>query len=97
MGLPVDKGCAAPLKYPLVTAEKVHSRKGLEGVELFEPKIKAQKQHALDFIVEALMKAKDNSITLIPTGPLTNIAAALQKEPAIADKIYINTLRNLQK
>ena len=85
--IPVYEGCAAPLKYPLVTAEEVHSREGLEGVELFEPSVKAQSQNAVDFIIETLMAAEDNSITLVPTGPLTNIAAALTKEPAIASKI----------
>jgi len=85
--IPVYEGCAAPLKYPLVTAEEVHSREGLEGVELFEPSMKAQSQNAVDFIIETLMAAEDNSITLVPTGPLTNIAAALTKEPAIASKI----------
>ena len=85
--IPVYEGCAAPLKYPLVNAEEVHSREGLEGVELFEPRVKAQSQNAVDFIIETLMAAEDNSITLVPTGPLTNIAAALTKEPAIASKI----------
>ena len=85
--IPVYEGCAAPLKYPLVTAEEVHSREGLEGVELFEPSVKAQSQNAVDFIIETLMAAEDNSITLVPTGPLTNIAAALTKETDIASKI----------
>lgn len=85
--IPVYEGHAAPLKLPLVTAEEVHSREGLEGVELFEPAKKAQKQHAVDFIIEALLAADDASITLVPTGPLTNIAAAIQKQPAIISKI----------
>jgi len=85
--IPVYEGCAEPLKLPLVTAEDVHSREGLEGVELFEPSIKAQEQHAVDFIIETLMAAEDYSITLVPTGPLTNIAAALIKEPNIVPKI----------
>ena len=83
----VYEGCAAPLKLPLVTAEEVHSREGLEGVELFEPRIKAQKKNAVEFIIETLLDAEPHSITLVPTGPLTNIATALQKEPSIAPKI----------
>ena len=85
--IPVFEGHAEPLKLPLVTAEEVHSREGLEGVELFEPSIKAEKKHAVDFIIETLIAADDASITLVPTGPLTNIAAAIQKQPAIISKI----------
>ena len=85
--IPVYEGCAEPLKLPLVTAEDVHSRDGLEGVELYEPSVKAQAQHAVDFIIETLMAEEDSSITLVPTGPLTNIAAALIKEPNIVPKI----------
>ena len=85
--IPVFEGHAEPLKLPLVTAEEVHSREGLEGVELFEPSIKAEKKHAVDFIIETLIAADDASITLVPTGPLTNIAAAIQKQPAIIPKI----------
>lgn len=87
LDVPIYEGAAAPLKLPLVTAEEVHSREGLEGVELFEPSLKAQEQNAVDFIVETLMAAEHNSITLVPTGPLTNIAMALEKEPSIIPKI----------
>ena len=41
--IPVYEGYAEPLKLPLVTAEEVHSREGLEGVELFEPTKKRRK------------------------------------------------------
>ncbi len=85
--LPVYAGCAAPLKFPLATAEEVHGREGLEGVEIHNPDMALQKQHAVDFIIETLLAADDGSITLVPTGPLTNIASAMQREPAIIPKI----------
>lgn len=85
--IPIYAGCDAPLKYPLATAEEVHGSEGLEGVEIYEPDMALQTQNAVDFIVETLVTAEDNSITLVPTGPLTNIAVALQKNPEIISKI----------
>lgn len=84
----VFAGCAAPLERPLVTAEYVHGREGIDGAEVFEPTVPLQKQHAVEFIIETLMAAEDDSITLVPTAPLTNVASALLKEPKIAPKIH---------
>lgn len=85
--VPIYAGCDAPLKYPLATAEEVHGSEGLEGIEITEPEMALQSQNAVDFIVETLMAADDKSVTLVPTGPLTNIAKALQKNPEIARKM----------
>lgn len=85
--IPVFAGCAAPLKRALVTAEHVHGKTGLDGVEVYTPAHPLQDQHAVDFIIEALRGEDTKTITLCPLGPLTNIAVALQKAPEIADKI----------
>jgi len=83
----VFAGCSRPLVRELVTAENVHGKSGIDGVDIYEPKLPLQSQHAVDFIVDTLRAADDASITLVPTGPLTNIAAAFVKEPAIIPKI----------
>ena len=83
----VFAGCSRPLVRQLVTAEDVHGRTGIDGFDIYDPTHPLQPQHAVDFIVETLMAAADDAITLVPTGPLTNIAAALVKEPRIAPKI----------
>jgi len=83
----VFAGCAAPMRRPLFTAEYVHGREGIDGTEIREPTMPLQKKHAVDFIVETLMESEDDSITLVPTGPLTNVASALVKEPRAASKI----------
>ena len=83
----VFAGCSRPLVRALVTAEDVHGRTGIDGFDIYDPAHPLQAQHAVDFIVETLMAAADDSITFVPTGPLTNIAAALVKEPRIAPKI----------
>jgi purine nucleosidase len=83
----VFAGCPRPMVRRLVTAEYVHGREGIDGAEIREPATALDRQHAVDFLVETLLAAEDESITLVPTGPLTNVAMALVKEPAIAPKI----------
>ncbi len=85
--VPVYRGCDRPLKRDLLTAEKVHGKTGIDGIDIVEPKTPLQKQHAVDFIVETLGSAPASSVTLVPTGPLTNIAAAMQKDASICDAV----------
>ena len=80
-------GAIRPMVRQLVTAEDVHGKTGLNGPELPEPKMPLQEQHAVDFIVETLMREESGSVTLCPLGPLTNIALALVREPKIAPRI----------
>ena len=85
--IPVFAGAARPLLRPLVTAEHVHGRSGLDGPELPDPKMPLQGVHAVDFLVEILMREPPGTITLCVLGPLTNIALALIREPRIAARI----------
>ena len=83
----VFAGCDAPLNRKLVTAEHVHGKTGLDGPQLAPPTMPLQDQHAVDWIIDTLRAAPDNSITLCPLGPLTNIATALQRAPDITAAI----------
>ena len=83
--IPVFAGCDRPLKYPLATAEEVHGVEGLDGLEIFEPDLPLQDEHAVDAIIR-LCRELEN-IVLVPTGPLTNIATALTRAPDIATRI----------
>ncbi len=83
----VFAGCDTPMKRPLVTAEHVHGKTGLDGPILPKPKMPLQKQHAVDFIIQTVRNNKASTITLCPLGPLTNIATAIQKAPDIKEKI----------
>jgi purine nucleosidase len=85
--IPVFAGCERPLVRRLITAESVHGTTGIDGVDITAPRTPLQEKHAVDFIVETLEAAGDGSITLVPTGPLTNIAMAIVKKPAILPKI----------
>jgi purine nucleosidase len=83
----VFAGCERPLKRDLVTAEHVHGKTGLDGPDLFEPEMALQPQHAVDFIIDTLRQEPKGSVTLCTLGPLTNVAAAMQKAPDIVPLI----------
>jgi len=83
--IPVFAGCDAPLIYPLATAEDVHGVEGLDGLEIYEPDLPLQSEHAVDAIIRLCRTVDD--IVLVPTGPLTNIATALTRAPDIAARI----------
>ncbi len=83
----VYAGAPRPLVRPLVTAEHVHGKTGLDGPELPEPTMRIEDENAVDFIVATLMAQAPGTVTLCPLGPLTNIALALVREPAIASRI----------
>lgn len=85
--IPVFAGCDAPLSRKLVTAEHVHGKTGLDGIELPEPALQLQDKHAVDFIIETLREHPSGSITLVPIGPLTNIAAAFERAPDIIPRV----------
>jgi inosine-uridine nucleoside N-ribohydrolase len=80
--LPVSRGAQHPLNQKLITAEFWHGKGGLAGVELPPSKCKADSRFGPDLIIELLHKYP-HQITLIPVGPLTNIALAVSKDPSI--------------
>ena len=83
----VFAGCSRPMLRKLVTAEAFHGQDGLGQARLPEPSMPLQPGHAVDWLVETLMAAGDQGITLCPIGPLTNVALAIVKEPRILTKI----------
>jgi len=85
--VPVFAGCERPLQRALITEERIHGKSGIDGIDIVPPKTSLQQQHAVDFIIETLRAAERNSITLVPTGPLTNIATAFQNDPTIKEKV----------
>lgn len=85
--IPVFAGCDRPLVRNLVTAEYVHGKTGLDGIELPEPTIQLQTEHAVQFIIDCLRKEPAGTVTLVPIGPLTNIAAAFERAPDIVGRV----------
>src|SRR5437667_2883221 len=84
--VPVARGMDRPLVRPAKHAANIHGESGLDGPDIPEPDIKPVELHAVDLIIETLL-GSDGDITLVPTGPLTNIATAIRREPAIVPQI----------
>ena len=83
-GVPVSAGAATPLVRVAEDASHVHGAQGMGTVRLPDPTLAPSSVHAVDLIIETLRSAP-GTIHLVATGPLTNIALALRKEPAIAE------------
>jgi purine nucleosidase len=79
----VAAGAQHPLNQKLITAQFWHGKNGLANVELPPTKCKADPRFGPDLIIEMVHKYP-HEITLIPVGPLTNIALAVSKDPSIA-------------
>jgi purine nucleosidase len=84
--IPVARGAEAPLRGKLHMARHVHGKNGLGDVDLPEPVTKPHPDNAVDLIAA---KAEEHAgrLTLIPVGPLTNIATALTAHPHLGSKI----------
>jgi inosine-uridine nucleoside N-ribohydrolase len=80
--IPVAAGAQHPLFQKLITAEFWHGKNGLANVELPPSKCKVDPRFGPDLIIQ-LVHASPHEITLIPVGPLTNIALAVEKDPSI--------------
>ncbi len=83
----VCAGADRPLLRKLVTAEHVHGKTGLNGADLPEPTMPLDPRHGAQFIVDTVMSRPDKSVTICTLGPLTNLAQALIRQPAIAPRI----------
>ncbi|HLX56029.1 MAG TPA: nucleoside hydrolase [Ktedonobacteraceae bacterium] len=84
--VPIAMGMDRPLVRPAKHAPDIHGESGMDGPHIPEPDIELDPRHAVDMLIELLLNS-DGDITLVPTGPLTNIAAAMRREPAIIPKI----------
>ena len=80
--VPVARGAHHPLSQKLITAQYWHGKNGLADVELPPSKCNADPHFGPDLIIETIHKYP-HEITLIPVGPLTNIALAVSKDPAV--------------
>ena len=88
--IPVFKGlphsCTTDHFDVMQVSKDIHGDNGIGDVELPAPSRALEEQSGVDFYIEAAHKYGKNLI-IIPTGPMTNLAAALKKDPEIADLI----------
>jgi purine nucleosidase len=80
--IPVAAGAQHPLLQKLITAEFWHGQNGLANIELPSSNCKVDARYGPDLIIQ-LVHASPHEITLVPVGPLTNIALAAEKDPSI--------------
>ena len=85
--IPVHAGCDRPLVRKQEVAASIHGETGLDGVELPVPTRPLDSGHAVNWIIDTIMASEPGTITLVPTGPLTNIAMAARMEPRIVDRV----------
>jgi inosine-uridine nucleoside N-ribohydrolase len=87
---PVYRGAGRPLnkRRHLVYSEDIHGKNGIGNVDP-SPQLRAkeEKTSAVDKLVELLSSHKKKEISIVATGPLTNIAMLLQREPSAAKKL----------
>jgi inosine-uridine nucleoside N-ribohydrolase len=84
--VPVAAGADRPFRREPVVAGYVHGESGMDGPSLPEPTTAPVAQHAVDFIAETVL-ASEEPLTLVPTGPLTNIGLFLALHPDAAEKV----------
>lgn len=84
--IPVARGSNQPIVRQPVYADNVHGDNGLGGLQLPVTQVQPVTAHAIDVIIETIMNSP-GEITLVPVGPLTNIALALRREPRIAQSV----------
>ena len=86
LDVPVYAGCGQPMIREKMVAGDIHGESGLDG-PVFPPLEKqAEDKHAVQFMIDTLL-ASDGDITVVTTGPMTNLAMAMRMEPRIVEKI----------
>lgn len=86
-GVPFAAGCSRPLLRKVEVAPDIHGESGMDGPALPEPVINLDPRHAVDLIIHIIMSHPPGTITLVPTGALTNIALAARKQPRIVERV----------
>jgi purine nucleosidase len=85
-GIPVVAGSPRPLLRPPLTAHAAHGESGLGGARLPPPATSPRAGHAVDYLIETI-GAAPGEITLVATGPLTNVALAVRRQPDIVTQV----------
>ena len=83
--VPIAAGCDHPLVRSRIASPEIHGESGLDGPAFGPPTVPLDPRHAVDLIVEASFE--HDGLILVPTGPLTNIATALARDPSLVQRL----------
>ena len=86
LNVPVYPGCDQPMIRDKIIAADIHGESGLDGPTFEKLILKAEKKHAVNYMIETLINSEEK-ITIVTTGPMTNLAMAMRLKPTILDKI----------
>ncbi|MDC0558798.1 nucleoside hydrolase [Candidatus Izimaplasma bacterium] len=86
INVPVCLGASNPIIKEVEVCEAIHGESGLDGFDFPELKIGFDPRHAVDFIIETVLKSNEK-VTMVTTGPMTNLALAIRLEPNILNNI----------
>jgi inosine-uridine nucleoside N-ribohydrolase len=87
--IPVYAGADRPFIRAQDVAAHVHGESGLDGPDLPQPRNSAQAEHAVDYLARAI-REREGKVTLVPTGPLTNIGLLFALHPdALPERIVL--------
>ena len=84
--VPVCLGASEPLIKDVEVCSEIHGETGLDGFDFPELSISFDKRLAAQFIIDTLTSTEDK-VTIVTTGPMTNLALALKLNPKIKKKI----------
>ena len=84
--IPVYSGCAKPLEREPLSAEEVHGNDGLGGIGFPDVEKQPEEEFAVDFLVRKARELK-GELVLVPIGPLTNLAKAIEKDPEFVNNV----------
>jgi purine nucleosidase len=85
--VPIAAGASRGLVAEPIVAGEIHGESGLDGPELPAPRAPLDPRHGVNLIIDTVMGRAPGTVTLIATGPLTNLALALRLEPRIAERV----------
>jgi purine nucleosidase len=85
--VPIAAGSDRPMVREPRTAPSIHGETGLDGPVLPDPQVPLDPRPAVDLIIETVLAHDQGAVTLVPLGPLTNIAYALRRHPPLADLV----------